>query len=436
MKSLFLWLAFLAGIVSATAQTASTATIRPLTIGDTVPDIELTNLINYPSKTARLSDFRGKNIIVDFWTPWCTPCIELFPELDSLQKEFKSKLVVLAVTGRKKEFVETFIEKNKNTKNSKLIFVAGDTLLANIFPHGSVPHDVWINKNRQVEAVTSSEYINYSNVKSFANGQSFSFIHKDDNLSYNYEKPIEENNIRAYNDQLINKTTFHKYLPGLNSAHSLYKTDSGYFISLLNQSIFQLYQFALSNRLSNFSRQIVLEVKDTDRLFYRGKGIGLNNDEWSIRNTYCYQSSGNSSPSNNAIRKKILADLNSNLGLLGRLEKRKTTLYNIISVGGGTKPLKSNGRPPEIYWNEKEANKHLVNQKISMLIDYLNGVKTQRTDIFLFSNDTNISYNIDIELNLTDVGDIDTLTRQLRQYGLDLVKEEKETEVFVLSDDN
>ncbi len=83
-----------------------------LNIGDTVPDILLSGLVNYPVKTARLSDFRGKHIIIDFWSTWCGACIHLFPELDSLQKKYKSDLVILAVTSQKEEIVQPFLNKN------------------------------------------------------------------------------------------------------------------------------------------------------------------------------------------------------------------------------------------------------------------------------------------------------------------------------------
>lgn len=332
----------------------------------------------------------------------------------------------------KKEFIEAFIKKNRYAKNVSFIFITDASALMQMFPHGSVPHDVWIGKNRKVEAVTSSEYITFSNVQAFANNQKFHFIHKNDNLSFNYEKPVEENQIQAYNNQLLSKTTFYKYLPGLNSVQSFYKNDSGYFVSLLNQPILRLYQFALSNSLLHFNRQTILEVKNTNRIVCTVQSY----DEWMLNNAYCYEVVGKYLPSNAVLKANILNDLNSNLGLYGRLEKRSVTFYKIICGSSAEKDLKSTGGTPEIQWNDKKKQKYLHNQKISMLTDYLNGAKTERSDVFQFSNEADISYNVDIELSLNDVGDIDSLTRQLRQYGLDLVTGKKEMEVFVLSDSN
>src|SRR5580698_4032951 len=41
-------------------------------------------------KTAHLSDFRGKVVVLNFWGSWCQPCVEEAPGLNRLQQHIAS----------------------------------------------------------------------------------------------------------------------------------------------------------------------------------------------------------------------------------------------------------------------------------------------------------------------------------------------------------
>lgn len=49
-------------------------------------------------KEVKLSDYRGKIVIIDFWATWCPPCRKGIPDLISLQEEFKKDLVVIGIS--------------------------------------------------------------------------------------------------------------------------------------------------------------------------------------------------------------------------------------------------------------------------------------------------------------------------------------------------
>ena len=46
----------------------------------------------------RLSNYRGKWVLVNFWAPWCPPCLEEIPDLISLHNAHKdTDLVVIGI---------------------------------------------------------------------------------------------------------------------------------------------------------------------------------------------------------------------------------------------------------------------------------------------------------------------------------------------------
>jgi thiol-disulfide isomerase/thioredoxin len=49
-------------------------------------------------KTVRLSDFKGRRVIVNFWTTWCSACVAEIPILAELQRRHPNDLVVLGVS--------------------------------------------------------------------------------------------------------------------------------------------------------------------------------------------------------------------------------------------------------------------------------------------------------------------------------------------------
>jgi thiol-disulfide isomerase/thioredoxin len=50
-------------------------------------------------KRVRLSDYKGKVVLLDFWATWCPPCRASVPGLEKIHKTYKDKgLVVLAIS--------------------------------------------------------------------------------------------------------------------------------------------------------------------------------------------------------------------------------------------------------------------------------------------------------------------------------------------------
>lgn len=59
------------------------------------PDFTLTST---DGKQVKLSSFKGKIVIVDFWATWCGPCRKGIPDLVAIQKEFNKEVVVIGIS--------------------------------------------------------------------------------------------------------------------------------------------------------------------------------------------------------------------------------------------------------------------------------------------------------------------------------------------------
>ena len=63
--------------------------------GTAAPDVAFEDPYGRP---ARLSDFRGRPVLVNLWATWCGPCVVEMPSLDALARQAGGDVHVLAVS--------------------------------------------------------------------------------------------------------------------------------------------------------------------------------------------------------------------------------------------------------------------------------------------------------------------------------------------------
>lgn len=86
---------------------------------DIAPDFVLADL---KGKSEKLSDYRGKIVVLNFWATWCPPCVAEMGELDRVYKKFEEdgQVVFFSINltdgyRETKESVEEFLKRNGYT---------------------------------------------------------------------------------------------------------------------------------------------------------------------------------------------------------------------------------------------------------------------------------------------------------------------------------
>ncbi len=140
--------------------------IRPLQIGDTVPDLLLDNVVNYQDTTVNISDFKDKLLILDFWATWCTTCIATFPHNKEMAEHYSNRIQVLNVGFEPKEKIKKFLSglESRMGPSYRITTTTDDSVLSRLFPHKLIPHLVWIGKNGIVLAITDASQFTRDNI--------------------------------------------------------------------------------------------------------------------------------------------------------------------------------------------------------------------------------------------------------------------------------
>jgi peroxiredoxin len=104
------WLALAAGCAGSTSEppepepseAGAAGPIEPAeavaAVGRPAPDFELARLGRAGSE--RLSDLRGRVVLLEFWRTWCGPCLRSVPHLNALYAQFAERgLAIVALSN-------------------------------------------------------------------------------------------------------------------------------------------------------------------------------------------------------------------------------------------------------------------------------------------------------------------------------------------------
>ncbi|MBK5208919.1 MAG: TlpA family protein disulfide reductase [Flavobacteriaceae bacterium] len=122
-------------------------------------DFALTNL---EGKTIKLSDYKGKMVVLDFWPTWCGPCRASFPKMQELVTKYKNDNIEFFFIdtweresdSKIKENVSKFIKENNYSFN--VLYDFEDKIVENYKIQG-IPTKIVIDKDGNIISINSSE---------------------------------------------------------------------------------------------------------------------------------------------------------------------------------------------------------------------------------------------------------------------------------------
>lgn len=126
--------------------------LRPLGRADQAPDFALARIDGQPGQV-RLSDLRGRVVLLDFWATWCPPCLAMMPTLHELYRDWHP---------RGAEFVGIDADGSASTPDDVRAFLArhpfpypivADDSAGGAYGVSSIPHIVVIGRDGRIARV-------------------------------------------------------------------------------------------------------------------------------------------------------------------------------------------------------------------------------------------------------------------------------------------
>jgi len=414
---------------------------QSIKIGDSLPELELPNVINWSSETLKTSQLKGKVIILDFWNHNCKACIRGFSKLDSLQKIFSKKIQIVLVNTESKDSTIHFLSKLKNIELPNLPMVTEDKLLSNFFPSATFPYSIWIDTQGIINFFTNSYNTTAEHVKQILEDNAVGIK----NRTYTKKKygslfGVED---RKWESELLYYSYISKCNDSISVSHfNRISIDGGKKVRLSDdcQSIAQLYKRAFSEG-NKYNFDIVgcfiFQTIDSFKYF---PPIDKNQiDFWRENYAYSYDLIV-PFHQKESMYKIMQQDLERSFRLNARVEMRQVNSYVLVKSNGRDKLKTRGGTSINRLWpNPDESSSRdsvlfLQNLSFNFFVERL---KTWcEYNLGPFYNETNYLNDADISIksNSLQPAMIKSLRQDLKRYGLDIIEENRKAAVLVISE--
>jgi thiol-disulfide isomerase/thioredoxin len=420
---------------------------KGITLGKYMPDIPLGKVTNNKTGKTRFSDFKGKLVILDFWSSNCPTCIDAFPKMEVYQRKYGKRIQVFLVNPFETQAeIDAIFSRSymKGRHLPDLPSIVEAKKLLELFPlaNFTVPMHVWIDPTGKIIVRGSHLNTNMKNIEDVINGKPLKFSKNDANNSRQFK--TGEPMYIALNDRgspgLDVGSYFTKYnnvyytYPGAEALNIIDSAKGIARTSVVNRSIVELYYlvfkdvfqkeenknilFSKYNYGYTWKRHIDLKVKDT--LSYSSDmlqiGYSQNRElqEWDaegyVKSRFCYEQILPLTIPEKDRKQRMLEDLNLYFGAIyaarGSLVEREVPCYLLVKSGQASKSY-------------EDKNKDGL-----MLSEYFEGLfSLDFTEYSLpIIDGTGILGKVKLQIPDRSIKNIDELKQVLAPYGLALVK--------------
>ena len=116
-------------------------------VGKPAPDFKLDLLTD--GKSFKLSESKGKVVVLDFWATWCGPCLQAMPQVDKVTREFKDQGVELVAVNLQEspKQIKAMLERHKLDMP---VALDTDGAIAQKYKANAIPQTVIINRDGTV----------------------------------------------------------------------------------------------------------------------------------------------------------------------------------------------------------------------------------------------------------------------------------------------
>ena len=371
-------------------------------IGKKVPDLTFGPIMNYSKEAAKLSDYTGKIVILDFWATWCAGCIEAFPHLEALKEKFSEEIEILAISSSdSKERIEKFLSKKKT-----LLPIVLDTalVLKMQFPQRVLSHTVIIDADRITRAITTPEHITEEVIQNVLDGKEINLKEKRYDFSWSKDDHL------ASEDAIFQFT-----LTAFNGGSQMLKPFNNGRLLMNGLFLSTIYEYA--NSFPSYTRT-VFEVQNADK--YKAY-------QYSLEIIAPDMTEGEVKPI-------ILDFLHRTVTLKSRVERRKVLVKVLQRT---TEPLKIKKADPDSKEEFSFSGRgvHMQNSPIDgRLTRFLENRLAKKNQITIVMNETGLSANYDVDIPWYPENP-ENIHIELAKLGLKLVDAEREVDLLILYDE-